>query len=195
MQSDAVNEVHVYDSLRLSKAYQFEPMPAGVDPNFIRGGQANLWTEQIFNFRQVEYMLWPRAFAIAETVWSPDAKKDWNHFYPKVEEQFARLDAAEIKYATSVYSPIFTAKINAQQQLEVTLTTEIPNLDLYYSFDNSYPDNFYPLYAGPIVVPEDATQLRVATYRGKQMLGRIITMPIAQLRRRVARSEPQMDKP
>ncbi|HYJ38923.1 MAG TPA: beta-N-acetylhexosaminidase, partial [Chitinophagaceae bacterium] len=47
MQSDVITEPRVYATLRLSKAYQFEPVPEGVDPKFIKGGQANLWTEQI----------------------------------------------------------------------------------------------------------------------------------------------------
>ena len=46
MQADAITEPHIYASLRLSKAYQFEPLPDGVDAQYIKGGQANLWTEQ-----------------------------------------------------------------------------------------------------------------------------------------------------
>ncbi|HEX2532358.1 MAG TPA: beta-N-acetylhexosaminidase, partial [Chitinophagaceae bacterium] len=46
MQGDPVIEPRVYASLRLNKAYQFEPLPDSVDPKYIKGGQANLWTEQ-----------------------------------------------------------------------------------------------------------------------------------------------------
>ncbi|MEP6682816.1 MAG: beta-N-acetylhexosaminidase, partial [Parafilimonas sp.] len=69
MQSDRIMEPHVYASLRLNKVYSFDPMPTGIDDadkKHILGAQANLWTEQVYNFRQVEYMTWPRAFAIAE---------------------------------------------------------------------------------------------------------------------------------
>src|SRR6476659_7104883 len=75
MQSDRIMEPHVYASLRLSKTYEFEPVPAGVAPKYIKGGQGNLWTEQVFTFRQAEYMTWPRAVAIAECTWSPKEKK------------------------------------------------------------------------------------------------------------------------
>ncbi|HKC35763.1 MAG TPA: beta-N-acetylhexosaminidase, partial [Chitinophagaceae bacterium] len=71
MQSDKIIEPPVYASLRLSKSYEFEPVPDGVNPKYIKGGQANLWTEQVYNMRHAEYMTWPRAFAIAESVWSP----------------------------------------------------------------------------------------------------------------------------
>src|SRR6188768_1858594 len=69
MQGEPLAEVHVYAALRLNKAYKFDPLPEGVNPKLILGGQANLWTEQIPNYRTVQYMLWPRAFAIAESVW------------------------------------------------------------------------------------------------------------------------------
>ena len=188
MQSDRVMEPHVYATLRLNTSYTFEPVPDSVDAKLILGGQANLWTEQVFNMRQVEYMTWPRGMAIAESVWSPKEKKSWNNFYPKVEKQFGRLDEAEVKYAPSVYDPSFDAKLSPANQMIVELTNEIPGLDIYYSFDNSYPDRYYPKYTEPLLVPKDAVQLRVITYRGKTPVGRMITMPIAELTQRAQRN-------
>lgn len=187
MQSDRVMEPPVYATLRLNKTYEFDPVPDSVDARFIKGGQANLWTEQVFNFRQVQYMIWPRAFAVSESVWSPKAKKNFTTFFPKVEKQFERLDQAETKYAPSVYDPIFTAKRNADKSLGITLSTEVPGLDIYYSFDNSYPDRFYPKYTGPLTAPIDATQFRVVTYRGKKQVGRMVTMPIDELNKRAGK--------
>jgi hexosaminidase len=187
MQSDRIMEPHVYSSLRLSKAYEFEPVPDSAVDKLILGGQANLWTEQVFNFRQVEYMTWPRGMAIAESVWSPKDKKNWNDFYPRVEKQFPRLNEAEVKYAPSMYDPDFDATMGADSLMRVTLTNEIPDLNIYYSFDNSYPDRFYPKYTEPLIVPKDATQLRVITYRGKEPIGRMITMPISELEHRINR--------
>jgi len=194
MQSDAVMEPHVYATLRLSKTYQFEPVPDSAVAKLILGGQGNLWTEQVFNFRQVEYMTWPRGMAIAESVWSPKEKKNWDNFYPRVEKQFPRLDEAEIKYAPSMYDPGFNASMDADSLLKIELTNEIPNLDIYYSFDNSYPDRFYPKYTGPLIAPKDATQLRVITYRGKDPIGRMVTMPLAELKRRIERKQRDLRK-
>jgi hexosaminidase len=189
MQSDRVMEPHVYATLRLNKSYEFEPVPDSVDAKLILGGQANLWTEQVFNFRQVDYMTWPRGFAIAESVWSPKDKKNWDNFYPRVEKHFARLDEAEIKYAPSVYDPSFEAKLTPEKKMIVELTNELPGLDIYYSFDNSYPDRFYPKYTAPLLVPEDATQLKVITYRGNKPVGRMVSMPISELESRIQKSQ------
>ncbi|MFA6946882.1 MAG: family 20 glycosylhydrolase [Pedobacter sp.] len=184
MQSDEISEPRVYASLRLSKSYEFEPVPAGVDPQFIKGGQANLWTEQVYNIRQAEYMTWPRGFAIAESVWSPNQQKNWPDFFSRVEQHFGRLDISETKYSPAVYDPIFKAGKTADNKLTIDLSTEVEGLDIYYSFDNSFPDRYYPKYMTTLTAPIDAKQLKVITYRGKEPVGRMLTMPIAELRKR-----------
>jgi hexosaminidase len=184
MQADPIIEPRIYATLRLNKSYEFEPVPEGVDPKYIKGGQANLWTEQVYNMRHAEYMTWPRGMAIAESVWSPKEKKNWDRFFSKVESHFGRLDMAEIKYARAAYDPIFKVSKATDGQLKIELEKEVNDLDLYYSFDNSFPDNYYPKYTGPLTPPKDAVMLKVISYRGKQPVGRMMAMPIAELKAR-----------
>ena len=40
----------------------------------VLGGQCNVWTEQIHNGREMEYMMFPRAFALADSLWLGSAK-------------------------------------------------------------------------------------------------------------------------
>lgn len=184
MQSDVVMEPRVYATLRLNKAYQFDPLPPGVDAKYIKGGQANLWTEQVYNMRHLQYMVWPRAFATAESVWSPKERKNWNNFVARVENHFKRYDIAEKKYSPAVYDPVFTAKKDAKGNLLIELSTEIEGLDIYYSFDNSFPDRFYPKYTAALTPPKDAVMLKVITYRGKEPVGRMTNMPIKEMQTR-----------
>ncbi|RYE34715.1 MAG: beta-N-acetylhexosaminidase [Sphingobacteriaceae bacterium] len=188
MQGDAAIESKVYATLRLSKAYQFEPVPDSVDAKLIKGGQANLWTEQVYNLRKAEYMTWPRGFAIAETMWSPKEKKNWDNFSGRVENQFPRLQTAEINYAPSIYDPIINVS-RKDSSITVALSTEIKNLDIYYSFDNSFPDRFYPKYTQPLIVPKEAAQLKIITYRGKQPIGRMISVPVTDLTARLPKKK------
>jgi hexosaminidase len=190
MQGDPVVEPRVYATLRLNKAYEFEPVPDGVDAKYIKGGQANLWTEQVYNMRHAEYMTWPRGFAIAESVWSPKEKKNWNHFFSRVEQHFNRLDAAEVKYAPSVYEPTITASRTADNQLKVELATEAEGLDIYYTFDNSFPDRYYPKYTQPLIFPKEAVMLRIITYKGKEPKGRMISIPVEELQKRADSKKP-----
>lgn len=183
-QGDPIAEPPTYSMVRLSKAYQFDPMPPGVDPSYILGGQCNLWSERLYTMRHAQYMLWPRGLATAESVWSPKEKKNWTDFIRRVENQFQRFDVSETKYARSMYDPIFTAKKDPKGQLQIELSTEIAGLTIYYSFDETLPDYFYPFYTSPLSVPKDAANLKVVTYRGREQVGKIINMPIAELKKR-----------
>jgi hexosaminidase len=187
MQGDPISEPQVYATLRLNKAYEFEPVPEGVDAKFVMGGQANLWTEQVYNIRHLQYMIWPRSLAISECLWSPKSKKNWNLFAAKVENNFVRMDRQQVKYARTMFDPIFDVSKDSRDSLLITLSTEISGLDIYYSFDNSHPDNFFPVYKSPLSVPKDAVMLKVITYRGDRVIGKQIDMPIAELKKRLAR--------
>jgi hexosaminidase len=193
MQGDAISEPHVYSTLRLNKTYEFEPVPEGVDAKYIMGGQGNLWTEQVYNTRHLQYMIWPRSLAISESLWSPKEKKNWNNFAAKVENNFGRMDLQNVKYARTMFDPIFTVGKNANDSLLITLTTEVGGLDIHYSFDNSHPDNFYPIYRQPLLVPKDAVMLKVITYRGKEVMGKQIDMPITELKRRLNKGKGNED--
>jgi hexosaminidase len=186
MQGDAAIEPPVYASLRLKKTYEFEPLPEGVDPKLIKGGQANLWTEQIYNTRHMQYMLWPRAMAIAEAVWSPKQSRNWTNFVGRVEDHFGRFQQADRKYAPSMYDPLVKVSKDAKGNLLLDFETEIDGLTVHYSFDNSFPDYHYPAYgSSPIPVPVDAAPLKVVTCRGGKQVGRMMTISIEDLRKRV----------
>ncbi|MBO9618062.1 MAG: family 20 glycosylhydrolase [Niabella sp.] len=184
MQGDVSTEVPIYASLRLSKTYEFNPIPQGANAAYVLGGQANLWTENVYTMRQAEYMTWPRGLAIAESVWSPADKKNWKSFAAKTEQFFKRFDEAEIKYSPAIYDPAISVQKNGTAYT-VTLTPEIEGLDIYTSFDNSAPDRFYPKYTAPLEIPKDAQLLRIVTYRGKQQIGRQMSVKVEDLKKRV----------
>ncbi len=184
MQGDALMEPPVYATLRLNTTYSFEPVPDGVDAKFIKGGQGNLWTEQVYNTRHMQYMLWPRSLAVAECLWTPKEKKNWNSFAKRVEANFDRMDVRNVKYARSMFDPIVAVKKDSKDSMQVTLSTEVQGLDIYYSFDNSNPDNYYPRYTGDLSVPKEAAMLKVITYRGDKPVGRQLNIPVTELRKR-----------
>ena len=73
----------------LEQVYSFEPTD-GIADEYVRhllGLQANLWSEFVPTGEYMEYLLYPRAFAIAEIGWSPDGSKD----YPRFRENAVRL--------------------------------------------------------------------------------------------------------
>lgn len=69
----------------LSGSYNFEPESfKGLDANGkknIMGVESPIWTEHINNNERLEYMCFPRWFAVAETGWTDKKNKDYKEFY------------------------------------------------------------------------------------------------------------------
>jgi hexosaminidase len=74
---------------------------------------------------------------------------------------------------------------SADKQLKIDLSTELKDLAIHYTFDNSFPDHHYPKVEGSLVPPKDAVMLKVVTYRGNEQKGRLIHMPLSELEKRV----------
>jgi hexosaminidase len=167
----------------LSKCYKHDPVPPGVDPKYILGGEGCLWTEDVPDYRHAEYLTWPRALALAEVFWSPKEERNWDDFVGRVQVNFRYLRASETKYATSIYDPLITGIKGTDDSVRVKLATQIPGLDIYYTFDGTNPDNFYPQYQGrPLDIPKGATGIRVITYRDGKPIGHQVDCPLSSLK-------------
>jgi hexosaminidase len=183
-QGDPVLEPDTYSMLRLQDCYSFEPVPAGVKPEMILGGQGNLWAESVYNQRHAEYMTWPRSLALAEVLWSPKEKQNWNGFVERMEAHFLRLDAAGVNYAKSVYTPAVHMEEQAGKKV-IKIAIPTAETAVYYSFDNGNPDKYYPQYTQPLTLPEGAYEIRMVTYRKGKRVGEQLNLRIKELENRM----------
>jgi hexosaminidase len=185
-QGDPLAEPPTYGKLLLKTAYTWDPVPDSVDPKLILGGQGNLWSESVPNFRHAEYMTWPRAMALSEVFWSPKDKRNWDDFLTREQAQFKYLKTAQIKYAHSQYDAIITGVKGANDSMEVKLATQMPGLDIYYRFDETNPDNFSPKYEGtPLVIPQGASEIKVRCYLNGKPVGDQINCPLSEVAKRI----------
>lgn len=187
MQGDVSTEIPVYGTSRLETVYNFNILPPGIDSTYVLGGQANIWTEQIATNAQMQYMTYPRALAVSETLWSPKVNKNWQNFVQRVESQFVRFDMAGVNYSTSVYDPII--RITRQgDQFAVEMKTELDDIDLYYTVDNALPNPHHPKYTGgQIILPQDIYRFRVVSYRQGQPVGNQILIAREELEKRAGK--------
>jgi len=84
----------------LREVYEFSPVPAWASAEqaaFLRGAQANLWAEHLDSARNRDYMLWPRACALSEVLWS-GAGGDFDEFSTRLDEHLGRLEAQGVEY-------------------------------------------------------------------------------------------------
>ena len=78
----------------LQKLYTGDIVPTGLSAEqlrLIKGMQGNIWCERIPTEAQMQYMVFPRALALAEKAWTPNSQQDWNKFYPRLLKHVDRL--------------------------------------------------------------------------------------------------------
>lgn len=186
-QGDPAIEPNTYSMLRLQDCYKYQVVPDDIEPSLVLGGQGNLWAESVPHYRQVEYMIWPRALAISETLWGAENHRNWRFFVERVEKQFERFNIAGVNYARSIYDPIINPYLNEQKQLMIDLNCEIEGLTIYYTFDNTLPDAYSDTYTNTLSIPKNASMLRLTTYKDQQQVGRQIDITIDDLWKRAVK--------
>ncbi|MBU2904100.1 family 20 glycosylhydrolase [Arenibacter algicola] len=172
--------------VRLSQVYKFEPVPDNVDPKYILGGQGCLWGEYISTKGRLEYMTWPRGFALSEVLWSPKGKRDLDEFITRVEAQFPSLERYPINYSKSIYDPIITPVKNKDGIMKITFSSDVKGLDFFYTLNGTRPDDFSNRYKQqPVDIPKGASQVWVVSYRDGKPCGESLSISIDELRRRL----------
>ena len=81
-------------------------MPASLTPEeqkYIKGVQANLWTEYIATFPHAQYMVLPRWAALCEIQWSSPEKKNYADFLSRLPQLIKWYDAEGYNYAKHVF--------------------------------------------------------------------------------------------
>jgi hexosaminidase len=58
-----------------------------------------MWTEWVPNIKRLEWQLFPRLIAVAETGWTLKSLKDYKDFIQRLESYLKRLDILNINYA------------------------------------------------------------------------------------------------
>lgn len=89
----------------VDKIYNYNPLPASLNETekaHIIGVQANLWTEYIKDFKQVEYMILPRWGAVAEIQWTGGAK-DYPAFLKRLDKFVKLYQAKGYTYAKHAF--------------------------------------------------------------------------------------------
>lgn len=106
-QSDSAGEAPGRFALNtLSDVYAFNPAPATLTSEqreHIIGIEAPLWTEYIITEDRDEWMLFPRAAALAEVAWTPLARRNWNSFQERLPAEMRRYQALGIGFDPAAF--------------------------------------------------------------------------------------------
>jgi hexosaminidase len=151
----------------LKQVYAFEPVPQQLDAahrQHILGLQANVWTEHMRSFARVQHAIFPRIAALAETGWSPQARKDYDGFLARLPAQLQRYRALGIAYATTPFEVAFSVEDDRTAgKATVTLSNPTDYQDIRYTTDGKDPTSASARYESPLVLTLP-TELRAAVF-------------------------------
>jgi hexosaminidase len=90
----------------VKEVYEYEPLPPqliGKEADYVLGAQGNVWTEYMATSDYVEYMVYPRACALAEVLWSPRETRNYDDFLKRMQVHRKRLGKWGVNYATHMF--------------------------------------------------------------------------------------------
>ncbi|MHA1106071.1 MAG: family 20 glycosylhydrolase [Promethearchaeota archaeon] len=91
-----------YKLTPIEQSYEYDPIPDDLPieyHRYILGIEACLWTEYVKNAEILEYQVFPRLIAIAETGWTLKRNKNLDSFMERLNLILKMLDDFEINYA------------------------------------------------------------------------------------------------
>lgn len=159
----------------IKKVYSYDPVPADSltveECRHILGVQANTWTEYIQTPEHLEYMMFPRALAVAEIGWTPQELRTWEDFKPRMNAHISKLQGMGIRTFTLSDELEVTMQVDtAGREIEVILDAEKYPAEIRYTTDGSVPVASSALYAGPITV-QDSAHIKAAIFRDGVLQG------------------------
>lgn len=172
-QSRSANEpLAIGGYLPVKKVYEYEPVPAALtqeEGKYIKGAQANLWTEYIANSDYLEYMAYPRAAALAEVLWTPASRKNYDDFVNRLKEHVARLDKKKVNYAKHVFE--VTGKITVKDGKEsLTLDSKLNGGKIFFTTDSTAPTPQSTPYTQPVAIEKTMT-IRAQVFQDNKPFG------------------------
>ncbi|MBE6054590.1 MAG: beta-N-acetylhexosaminidase [Clostridium sartagoforme] len=81
----------------IETAYNWDPTDFA-QKDLVLGIEAPLWTENILDVEQMEYMIYPRLLGYAEIGWTPKNLRNWEEYKIRLENQGERLTNEGINY-------------------------------------------------------------------------------------------------
>lgn len=155
----------------LDKVYGYEPYPEELEPEFhsyIIGVQGNAWSEYMADTAQVEYMVFPRALALAETAWTSARQKDYGDFLERVRQNEVLLKKKAVNY--------FDRYEELKYEWEdgtLSLSSILPEAQIYYTLDGREPTGSDLLYRRPIRMEKSAV-VKSRLFRAGRPYGKIL---------------------
>lgn len=153
--------------LPLERVYSYEPMPKELtadEARHIIGVQANIWTEYMPTFKQMQYMGLPRIAALSEVQWNQPQLKNYTDFSNRLVGLTNIYDRLGYNYAKQLYNVNIHIDTDTKWREIVVHMTTVGDAEIRYTLDGSQPTASSTLYTGAIHLQKSA-KIRAAAFR------------------------------
>ena len=99
---------------------------------------------------------------------------------------FTRAEAADINYSRASYDAIIKTAMK-NDTIILTMDKELSDLDIYYTIDDTMPDDHSLRYTNAVALPNGPVTLRAITYRNGKPIGHLITLKQDELQKRAGK--------
>lgn len=172
-QSQSITEpLAIGGYLPIEKVYSYDPVPSSLsveERKYIMGVQANVWTEYIPAFSDVQYMIFPRIAAISEVAWSSTSVKNFESFVPRIMAHMNIFRGMKVNYSRALFEvkPAFAPSPDGNGML-LSFSTYLPYADIRYNSGGllTLGDS---LYRGPILISR-SQHIRAGAFLGEEQL-------------------------
>ena len=141
-----------YNSIQA--VYAYDPVPKELtaeEAKYVRGAQANVWTEYMNNSSKVEYMIFPRMAALSEVLWTAKERKNQQDFEKRLIQQFKRYDMWKVNYSKAFFDLQTSIKPSADNNgLILSVSSTATNGRIHYSLGG--PSSIDIPYREPLVI-------------------------------------------
>ncbi|MDV2449370.1 beta-N-acetylhexosaminidase [Elizabethkingia anophelis] len=168
--------------LPLDKVYSYNPVPAVLKKEkakHVLGAQANLWAEYVPTTEHVEYMVFPRALALAEVNWTALENKNIQDFTKRLQSHYKILQQLQVNYYRPSYNIYSIVKFDPSSGTNtVSLVTEQMNSEnIRYTLDGKEPTNESLIYKEAFIINKSA-KVKAAYFMNAIKTGPVLDLDI-----------------
>jgi len=139
--------------------YNYEPQSKLLNADeakYILGVQGNIWAEKVPNLKHLEYMVYPRALAVAELGWSSKENKNINRFAYKLNQQYGLFKLWDLNARLPSIENMGDVVTN-HNHYSLTLNYPLKGAKIRYSLNGKAPDSTASAVLFPIKINEALT--------------------------------------
>lgn len=159
--------------LPIQQVYRFDPIPDVLNAEqakHILGAQGNVWTEYITTPERIQEMVFPRMAALAEDLWTPKEKKNFEGFVNRLSFHFKYLYFLKLKYSKALFEILARVSPNGSDALFVELSSSYTKGEIRYTENGSDPLPSSAIYTKKIPVTQ-SMGIRAAMFDNGMPLG------------------------